>query len=106
MDLYSGKKEIRVYYKKLEDFTGFDNIDALKYDKEFKNAAIETIRKEMELLIEKEGISIEYITEELNKIEQGQHKLKIDLIAKQQNTASQLKEEIKNLKKRIEELEK
>jgi hypothetical protein len=42
----------------------------------------------------------------LNKIEQGQHKLKIDLIAKQQNTASQLKEEIKNLKKRIEELEK
>lgn len=106
MDLYSGKKEIRVYYKKLEDFTGFDNIDALKDDKEFKNAAIETIRKEMELLIIKEGISIEYIIEELNKIEQSQHKSKIDLIAKQQNTASQLKEEIKTLKKRIEELEK
>ena len=106
MDLYSGKKEIRVYYKKLEDFTGFDNIDTLKDDKEFKNAAIETIRKEMELLIEKEGISLEYIKEELNKIEQGQHKLKIDLIAKQQNTTSQLKEEIKTLKKRIEELEK
>jgi len=106
MDLYSGKKEIRVYYKKLEDFNGFDNIDALKDDKEFKNAAIETIRKEMELLIIKEGISIEYIIEELNKIEQSQHKSKIDLIAKQQNTASQLKEEIKTLKKRIEELEK
>ena len=106
MDLYSGKKEIRVYYKKIEDFVGYNSIEELKESNEFKAAAIETIRKEMELTIEKEGISIDYLRDELNKIEQGQNKSKIELIAKQQNTASQLKEEIKTLKKRIEELEK
>ena len=106
MDLYSGKKEIRVYYKKIEDFVGYNSIEELKENNEFKAAAIETIRKEMELTIEKEGISIDYLRDELNKIEQSQNKSKIELIAKQQNTASQLKEEIKTLKKRIEELEK
>ena len=106
MDLYSGKKEIREYYKKIEDFVGYNSIEELKENNEFKAAAIETIRKEMELTIEKEGISIDYLRDELNKIEQGQNKSKIELIAKQQNTASQLKEEIKTLKKRIEELEK
>ena len=106
MDLYSGKKEIRVYYKKIEDFVGYNSIEELKENNEFKAAAIETIRKEMELTIEKEGISIDYLRDELNKIEQGQNKSKIELIAKQQNTASQLKEEIKTLKKRIEELQK
>lgn len=106
MDLYSGKKEIRVYYKKIEDFVGYNSIEELKENNEFKAAAIETIRKEMELTIEKEGISIDYLRDELHKIEQGQNKSKIELIAKQQNTASQLKEEIKTLKKRIEELEK
>lgn len=106
MDLYSGKKEIRVYYKKIEDFVGYNSIEELKENNEFKAAAIETIRKEMELTIEKEGISIDYLRDELNKIEQRQNKSKIELIAKQQNTASQLKEEIKTLKKRIEELEK
>ena len=106
MDLYSGKKEIRVYYKKIEDFVGYNSIEELKENNEFKAAAIETIRKEMELTIEKEGISIDYLRDELNKIEQGQNKSKIELIAKQQNTASQLKEEIKTLKKRIEDLEK
>lgn len=106
MDLYSGKKEIRVYYKKIEDFVGYNSIEELKENNEFKAAAIETIRKEMELIIEKEGISIDYLRDELNKIEQSQNKSKIELIAKQQNTASQLKEEIKTLKKRIEELEK
>ena len=106
MDLYSGKKEIRVYYKKIEDFVGYNSIEELKESNEFKAAAIETIRKEMELTIEKEGISIDYLRDELNKIEQGRNKSKIELIAKQQNTASQLKEEIKTLKKRIEELEK
>ena len=106
MDLYSGKKEIRVYYKKIEDFVGYNSIEELKENNEFKAAAIETIRKEMELTIEKEGISIDYLRDELNKIEQSRNKAKIELIAKQQNTASQLKEEIKTLKKRIEELEK
>lgn len=106
MDLYSGKKEIRVYYKKIEDFVGYNSIEELKENNEFKAAAIETIRKEMELTIEKEGISIDYLRDELNKIEQRQNKSKIELIAQQQNTASQLKEEIKTLKKRIEELEK
>ena len=106
MDLYSGKKEIRVYYKKIEDFVGYNSIEELKESNEFKAAAIETIRKEMELTIEKEGISIDYLRDELNKIEQSRNKAKIELIAKQQNTASQLKVEIKTLKKRIEELEK
>ena len=27
MDLYSGKKEIRVYYKKIEDFVGYNSIE-------------------------------------------------------------------------------
>ena len=71
MDLYSGKKEIRVYYKKIEDFVGYNSIEELKENNEFKAAAIETIRKEMELTIEKEGISIDYLRDELNKIEIG-----------------------------------
>ena len=106
MDLYSGKKEIRVYFKKLEDFIGFNNIDELKEDNGFRISAIDTIRMEMEELIEKEGISIEYIKDELNKIGQDQQNSKIKLIVNQQNIASKLKEENKALKKRIEELEK
>jgi hypothetical protein len=77
MDLYSGKKEIRVYYKKLEDFTGFNNIDELKEDNGFRISAIDTIRMEMEELIEKEGISIEYIKDELSKIGQDQQNSKL-----------------------------
>ena len=80
MDLYSGKKEIRVYYKKIEDFVGYNSIEELKESNEFKAAAIETIRKEMELTIEKEGISIDYLRDELNKIEQSRNKAKIELI--------------------------
>lgn len=68
MDVYTGKKEIRIYYKKLEDFPNFTSIDKLKEDIHFKSSAIESVRQEMMNIMENDGIDIHYIREELNKM--------------------------------------
>jgi hypothetical protein len=98
MDLYTGKQEIRIYYKKLEDFPGFDSIDELKEVPEFRCAAIETVRLEMEKWIDSEGITLDYIREELNKIHQESAAAKNKKIVELSKLASQLKEENKKLK--------
>ena len=98
MDLYTGKQEIRIYYKKLEDFPGFDSIDELKEVPEFRSAAIETVRLEMEKWIDSEGITLDYIREELNKIYQESAAAKNKKIVELSKLASQLKEENNKLK--------
>lgn len=91
MDLFTGKQEVRIYFKKLEDFEGFYSIEELKEDEKFKSSAIEAVRQEMENWMESEGVSLEYIKEELSKIEYEAHKTKIDLINKLSKTARQQK---------------
>lgn len=91
MDLFTGKQEVRIYFKKLEDFAGFNSIEELKEDEKFKSSAIEAVRQEMENWMESEGVSLEYIREELKKIEDEAHKAKIDLINKLSKTARQQK---------------
>jgi hypothetical protein len=98
MDLYKGKQEIRIYFKKLEDFPRFDSIDVLKEDTQFKKSAIETVRLEMERWMDNEGITLEYIREELNKIYQESAAAKNKKIVELSKLASQLKEENNKLK--------
>ena len=98
MDLYTGKQEIRIYYKKLEDFPGFDSIDELKELPEFRSAAIETVRLEMEKCMEREGITLDYIKDELTKIDQERERSKNQKIMELSKIASQLKEENNKLK--------
>jgi hypothetical protein len=98
MDLFKGRKEIRIYYKKLEDFPGFDTIDKLKEDINFKTTAIETVRVEMENWMDKEGITIDYIRDELNKINQIRENHKSKKIVELTLLVSELRKEIKSLK--------
>ncbi len=98
MDLFKGRKEIRIYYKKLEDFPGFDTIDKLKEDINFKTTAIETVRVEMENWMDKEGITIDYIKDELNKINQIRENHKSKKIVELTLLVSELRKEIKSLK--------
>ena len=69
MTLFEGKKELRVYLKKLEDYPGFNSLDELKKSESFINAAYEAIRNEMREIMNTEGVSLEYITGELKKID-------------------------------------
>ncbi len=98
MDLFKGKREIRIYYKKLEDFPGFNTIDKLKEDINFKTTAIETVRLEMESWMDKEGITIDYIRDELNKISLIRENLKTKQIVELTLLVSELKKEIKSLR--------
>jgi hypothetical protein len=98
MDLFKGKREIRIYYKKLEDFPGFNTIDKLKEDINFKTTAIETVRLEMESWMDKEGITIDYIRDELNKISLIRENLKTKQIVELTLLVSELRKEIKSLR--------
>jgi hypothetical protein len=91
MDLFTGKQEVRIYFNKLEDFAGFDSIEELKEDEKFRSSAIESVRQEMEKWMDSEGITLDYIREELKKIEDEAHKSKIDLINKLSKNARQQK---------------
>jgi hypothetical protein len=71
--LYSGKKEIRRYFNKLEDYPKFNSIEELKTDKTFLSDALVEIKSIMAEMINKEGISIEYLESELRKLEKSSH---------------------------------
>ena len=98
MDLYTGKQEIRIYYKKLEDFPGFESIDELKELPEFRSAAIETVRLEMEKWMDSDGITLDHIREELRKIDEERETSKNKKIVELSKLASQLKEDNNKLK--------
>jgi len=68
IDLYSGKKEIRRYFNKLEDYPKFNNLDDLKTDKSFLNDAFIEIKSVMAEQINHEGITLDYLESELEKL--------------------------------------
>jgi len=66
--LFDGKKELRMYMKKLEDYTGYKSLEELKQSDEFIKSAYEAMRKEMNEIVKNEGVSLEYILQELKSI--------------------------------------
>jgi hypothetical protein len=68
IDLYSGKKEIRRYFNKLEDYPKFNSLDDLKIDKSFLNDALIEIKSVMAEQINHEGITLDYLESELEKL--------------------------------------
>ena len=68
IDLYSGKKEIRRYFNKLEDYPKFNTLDDLKTDKSFLNDALNEIKSVMAEQINKEEITLDYLKSELQKL--------------------------------------
>ena len=59
-DLYTGKKEIRRYFNKMEDYE-YNSLEELKSDTSFMNEALIEIKSIMADLINKEDITIEYL---------------------------------------------
>lgn len=105
IDLYSGKKEIRRYFNKLEDYPKFNSLEELKTDKTFVNDALVEIKSVMAEMIKKEGITIEYLESELKKLERFSHATNIsdstdDNAKKKANLAS-----LENYRKHKEEVE-
>ena len=105
IDLYSGKKEIRRYFNKLEDYPKFNSIEELKTDKTFLSDALVEIKSVMAEMIKNEGINIEYLESELRKLERSSHAtnnsdLNDDDAKKKAKLAS-----VENYRKHKEELE-
>jgi len=73
IDLYSGKKEIRRYFNKLEDYPNFKGLEELKSDDSFYNDALVEIKGVMAEQIQKEGITIDYLKKELTKLNNNSH---------------------------------
>lgn len=97
MELYSGKKEVRVYYNKLEDYKGFNSIDQLKLDDNFKTKSTDSIGFEMEKIIDKEGITTEFLINEIRKYNEINNQNKEDIM--------KLRDENAYLHNKINELE-
>lgn len=70
-DLYSGKKEIRRYFNKMEDYPQFNGLEELKSDSSFLNDALIEIKGIMAEQINKEDIKIEYLESELRKLKRS-----------------------------------
>jgi hypothetical protein len=70
-DLYSGKKEIRRYFNKMEDYPQFNGLEELKSNPSFLNDALIEIKSIMAELINKEDIKIEYLESELRKLKRS-----------------------------------
>lgn len=68
-DLYSGKREIRRYFNKMEDYKAFKSLEELKSDSSFMNDALNEIKSIMAELINKEEITIEYLESQLRNLE-------------------------------------
>ena len=67
-DLYTGKKEIRRYFNKMEDYPQFESLEELKSDPTFMNEALIEIKSSMADLINKEDITIEYLESQLKSL--------------------------------------
>lgn len=73
-----GKKELRIYFNKLEDYPKFKTIDDLKKDKQFiiesENAVQIEIRKE----IAKDDITIQQFKDNFQEAEKERERLQLD----------------------------
>ena len=68
-DLYTGKKEIRRYFNKMEDYPQYNSLEELKSDPTFMNEALIEIKSIMAEFINKEEITIEYLESQLRSQE-------------------------------------
>jgi hypothetical protein len=68
-DLYTGKKEIRRYFNKMEDFPHYKSLEELKSDPSFMNEAVDEIKGIMADIINKDDITIEYLESQLRSLE-------------------------------------
>ncbi len=68
-DLYTGKKEIRRYFNKMEDFPQYKSLEELKSDPSFMNEAVDEIKGIMADIINKDDITIEYLESQLRSLE-------------------------------------
>jgi hypothetical protein len=69
-DLYTGKKEIRRYFNKMEDFPQYKSLEELKSDPSFMNEAVDEIKGIMADIINKDDITIEYLESQLRSFEE------------------------------------
>lgn len=80
VDLYIGKKEIRLYFNKLEDYPIYNSLEQLKEDKDFYNAAIESVRTVMLETISSDSISIQYLETELQKLSKTENDITTNVV--------------------------
>jgi hypothetical protein len=73
IDLYTGKKEIRRYHTKLEDYPKFNSLEELKSDPVFLSEAITEIKDIMAQQINKEDITLEYLESQLRSLEKDSY---------------------------------
>ena len=96
IDSFTGKKEIRIYFNKLEDYPKYKTIDNLIKNEAFYNSAIEAIRKEMENIMTKDGIDFKRLFKEFENLES------VELILQAKELT--FKQEIENLQNIISAL--
>ncbi len=108
IDLYTGKKEIRRYHTKLEDYPKFNSLEELKSDSVFLNEAVSEIKDIMAQQIKNEDITLEYLESQLRSLEEESFERYIrnrdeKLLLRSQETALKVKMEMES--KMNEELE-
>jgi len=109
IDLYTGKKEIRRYHTKMEDYPKFNSLEELKSDSVFLNEAVTEIKDIMAQQIKNEDITLEYLESQLRSLEEETFERYIrnrdeKLLLRSQETALKVKMEMES--KMNEELEK
>jgi len=68
VDLFKGKKEIRMYFNKMEDFPNISSVNELANDSKFYNSAIGEVRKEMKKIMSNDGIDFKTLFKEFDII--------------------------------------
>jgi hypothetical protein len=112
IDLYSGKKEIRRYFTKLEDYPKFNSLEELKSDSVFLNEAVTEIKDIMAQQIKNEDITLEYLESQLRSLEEETFERYIrnrdeKLLLRSQETALKVKMEMEsNMNEELEQEEK
>jgi hypothetical protein len=107
MDAITGKKEIRIYFNKLEDYPSFKTIEDLCKDNKFYQDAIFAIRNEMESIMLSDGIDLKKLvtgfeqSESIQEIIDAKSKRYNEEILSLQQTISTLVIENLELKKQV-----
>ncbi len=107
-DLYTGKKEIRRYFNKMEDYE-YNSLEELKSDTSFMNEALIEIKSIMADLINKEDITIEYLESQLSDLEQYSHeryRMSREIALRKKNQEKTIKARMEQENKISQELEK
>ena len=69
-----GKKEIRIYFNKIEDYPKYKTLDELKKDKSFILESEKVVREEMRKEIEKDHVTFEQFKDNFQEVEKNRGK--------------------------------